>query len=99
MKTTETGHLSGVRVDQVNAKTEGAKAAGKQREASQDGRDKVTLTAQAGKLQQLAGSLSQLPEVDSSKVEAIKAAIADGTFEVDANLIASKLLDAKKDLG
>ena len=46
---------------------------------------KVTISAQA---RELAGGA-----VNTQKVEALKAAIADGSFKVNSNVVAQKILD------
>jgi len=49
------------------------------------------------KLQQPKKSISDLPDVDKQKVEAIKQAIADGSFEIDADAIASKIIQFEQE--
>ena len=51
--------------------------------------DNVTLSAQAKALTSAAGSTGVF---DTKKVDEIKAAIADGSYKVDAGAIADKLL-------
>ncbi|OEY67413.1 flagellar biosynthesis anti-sigma factor FlgM [Marinobacter sp. X15-166B] len=51
--------------------------------------DKVSLSS----MQQLKQQLDQVPEVDDSRVEQIKAALADGSYKVDAEKLAQKMLD------
>lgn len=60
--------------------------------------DTVSLTETASSLSTLIEALAQVPVVDSARVEALKAALADGTFQVDAERIAGKLLRMEKDL-
>jgi flagellar biosynthesis anti-sigma factor FlgM len=40
----------------------------------------------------LEGQLADIPAVDSKRVESIRASIADGSFQVDAPLIAERML-------
>lgn len=54
--------------------------------------DKVSFTADATRLQHIQEQLSAVPDINSAKVAEIKAAIADGTFTVDPQAIASKLI-------
>ena len=57
--------------------------------------DNVTLSTQA---QELAASTSSAGVFDTKKVEEIKAAIASGTFQVNAESVADGLMDTVKDL-
>lgn len=52
----------------------------------------VKLSDQAQQLQAIEERLRDLPEVDSARVEQIKQAIADGSYQVDSNRIADKLI-------
>ncbi len=60
--------------------------------------DTVTVTDTAARIRQLEASLSSLPDVDSARVQAIRQAIADGSYQVDADRIATKLLKLEQDL-
>lgn len=60
-------------------------------EASSE-RSSVSLSQQAQQLQGIEERLRELPEVDSERVNQIKQAIADGSYQVDSNRIADKLL-------
>jgi len=55
--------------------------------------DKVSLTGDAVRMQQLEKSLSESPDnqVDLNRVAAAKAAIANGTYKVDSKAVAAKL--------
>jgi len=53
--------------------------------------DSVHLTASARQLSELENRLEKIPEVDSNRVEAIKKAIANGEYKIDAERIATKL--------
>lgn len=58
--------------------------------------DTVELTDQANRLRKLEESLASLPATDSGRVEAVRQAIAEGRFEVNAERIADGLLDFEK---
>lgn len=66
--------------------------------ASQTGSDTVSLTTTATQLQSLQQTLADVPEVNSEKVEALQAAIADGSYTVDANELAQNLIDFEQQL-
>lgn len=54
--------------------------------------DTVSLTQTAAQLQSLQNSLAELPVVDTQRVESIRQAIADGSYEIDAGRIADGIL-------
>lgn len=54
--------------------------------------DKVSMTAEASRLQKIEEQLSTVPAVNSSKVAELKAAIANGSFSIDPQVVASKLI-------
>lgn len=66
--------------------------------ASETRPDTVSLTDTATQLQSLQQTLSEVPEVDSGKVEAIQAAIADGSYSVDVNELAQNLIEFEQQL-
>ncbi|HCN45704.1 MAG TPA: flagellar biosynthesis anti-sigma factor FlgM [Pseudomonas sp.] len=53
----------------------------------------VHLSNEAQQLQQVSDKLRDQPIVNSDRVAALKQAIADGSYQVDANRVASKLLN------
>lgn len=58
--------------------------------------DALALTESSGKVRELEAQLASVDVADTAKVEAIKAAIADGTFTVDAEVVADRLIDQTK---
>jgi negative regulator of flagellin synthesis FlgM len=44
-------------------------------------------------------ALKAAPAVDSARVQAVRDAIASGTYEVDADVIAAKLIRLERELG
>jgi negative regulator of flagellin synthesis FlgM len=54
--------------------------------------DKVSVTADASRLQKIEEQLNAMPEINHEKVAEIKKAIADGTFSLDPARIADKLI-------
>jgi negative regulator of flagellin synthesis FlgM len=53
----------------------------------------VSLSHEAQQLQQVSDKLRDQPIVNSARVAELKKAIADGSYQVDANRVASKLLN------
>jgi len=53
--------------------------------------DSVKLTQSGKQLSELANRIDKIPTVDTNRVEAIKNAIANGEYEIDAESIAKKL--------
>lgn len=60
--------------------------------------DQLSLTSSAQLLKELNDVVAASPEVDASRVEAIRQAITDGSYEVDAGRIADKLLQLEDQL-
>lgn len=54
--------------------------------------DTVELTSGAKLLERLEKTLASMPDIDASRVEAVKTAIASGDYEIDAQKIADALL-------
>ena len=59
---------------------------------------RVDLTSNAVRLGKLDQALAAAPDIDVERVEAIKTAIADGSYEIDAERIASALLKLDDDI-
>ena len=60
--------------------------------------DTVSLTGTAAKLRKLEAALSELPIANEDRIESIKRAVASGTYEIDAQRIADKMLDFERSL-
>ncbi|MEQ5833574.1 flagellar biosynthesis anti-sigma factor FlgM [Marinobacter sp. NFXS9] len=60
--------------------------------------DNVSLSSQARDLKKLEEQMSSYPEVDDDRIEQIKSALADGSYKVDAEKVAQKMLDMDKSI-
>lgn len=58
----------------------------------------VELTSGAKLLERLEKTLASMPEIDAGRVEAVKTAIANGDYEIDAEKIADALLRTDREL-
>ena len=58
----------------------------------------VSLSATTIKLQELEQQLKDMPVADKSRVEAIRLALADNSYKIDAGRIAEGLLGAERNL-
>jgi len=105
-----TGINSGIKANDVQVKDlqqdkplqTGSRAAdasdpGGQGEPGQES-DTVTLTQAASVLQDLQKTLSNLPVVDRSRVATVQNALSNGSFEIDSNRIAEKMLAFEQSL-
>lgn len=57
--------------------------------------DNVSLSSDAKGLAQIENEIKGLPEVNSAKVEEIKARIANGEYHIDFEKVAQKMLDTE----
>ncbi|MCL1127623.1 flagellar biosynthesis anti-sigma factor FlgM [Shewanella surugensis] len=61
--------------------------------------DSVSITSQAQLLQGAQSNLSNLPEIDMQKVDAIKLAISEGRYKVDPQQLANNIANFEQALG
>lgn len=61
------------------------------------GGDSLTLTASSSQVRALEAQLAAVDVTDAGKVESVKAALADGSFTVDAEVVADRLIDHTKE--
>ncbi|TVP58072.1 MAG: flagellar biosynthesis anti-sigma factor FlgM [Halomonadaceae bacterium] len=55
--------------------------------------ESVNLSQSGRTLSEAESALSRQPEIDDSKVESIRQALQDGSFKIDAEEVAQKMLD------
>lgn len=73
------------------------KAGGKASAPTAGGGDSLTLTESSTRVRSLEAQLASVDVTDIGKVEAVKAALADGSFTVDAEVVADRLIDHTKE--
>lgn len=61
--------------------------------------DQVSLTPTAQQLRSLEQQIADQPVVDTQKVNAVKEALANGSFEINPDRIAAKMMNLEKALG
>lgn len=66
---------------------------------SQERPDTVELTDAARLLERLESELAGAADVDQARIDSLKAAIADGSYQIDDRSIADALLRADRELG
>lgn len=74
-----------------------AKGAGKAGAPAAAGSDSLALTESSTRIRALESQLASVDVADAAKVESVKAAIADGSFTVDAEVVADRLIDHTKE--
>lgn len=61
------------------------------------GEEKLNIAASTSQLRELESQMANLDISDAAKVAAIKNAIDSGTFEVDSEVVADRLIDTAKE--
>jgi len=80
-------------------KVSAAKGKGTEKPAAavKSGSDSLTLTESSTRVRALESQLASVDVADAGKVETVKAALANGTFAVDAEVVADRLIDHTKE--
>jgi negative regulator of flagellin synthesis FlgM len=65
--------------------------------AKAGGEEKLQIAASTSQLRELESQMAKLDISDAAKIEAIKSAIDSGTFEVDSEVVADRLIDTAKE--
>lgn len=81
-----------------SAKAQPAASDQAQRQAPAARGESVSLSNQAKNLKQVEQKLADLPEVDDDRVAKIRAALEDGTYKIDAEKLAQKMLEMDKSI-
>ena len=68
-------------------------------DGSENRSEPVSFTRTASDLLQLENQLRELPGVDQARVESIRQAIDNGSYEVDTSRIVDSLLQSERELG
>lgn len=89
---------SGIKPVTLPASVEARPAQSGSKPAENAGQTDVRLSARAEQLKQLETQLAAIPVVDRSKVESIKAAIANGEYVIRPENIAAGLLDSVREM-
>lgn len=99
-------NITGIQVSQAQQRTESAQVqVGRTEPTPQQattGRpstvDTVSLTDTAARLRGLENTLAKLPVVDTQRVEEVSRSLANGTFELDPERVARKMLALEKEI-
>lgn len=62
------------------------------------GADAVSVSAAASRLQRIEAALAALPEIDGARVEALRQQVESGTYRVDAERLADRLIEFERGL-
>ncbi len=63
------------------------------------GGDSLRLTGEAASLQTMQRELSSASAVDTARVQSIRQALEAGTYKIDAQAIADRMIDLERQLG
>ncbi|MEA2078454.1 MAG: flagellar biosynthesis anti-sigma factor FlgM [Pseudomonadota bacterium] len=73
-------------------------SASRESAVTHSGADRISLTGEARQLQELETRLASQPVVDSQRVEAVRSAVENGTFTINPERIAEKMMSLEEAL-
>ena len=79
------------------ASTTRAKGADKTGKAISPGADSLTLTESSTRMRVMEAELAKVDIADAAKIASVKDALSKGTFIVDAEVVADRLIDHSKE--
>ncbi len=91
--TSRAGGTQGGKNEAIDNKAAGNTALAQPSATSGKSGEPVQLSSEAQQLQKTVDKLRDQPTVDSERVAKLKKAVADGSYQVDSQRVASKLLD------
>lgn len=91
------GLNNGLEVTQTR-RTQAERVQRESESASQTANDEVKLTDTAVRLQKLEAQLSESSEVDQSRVDAVREKLQAGTYSMDPQRIADRLMEIEQEL-
>jgi negative regulator of flagellin synthesis FlgM len=94
IKSSTATSVSEARGDKARPATGGASGS----PAPKPAQDNVSLTSLSSQLQSIERSLADVSIVDTARVDAIKQAISEGRFKINADVVADRLLNTAKEL-
>lgn len=85
-------------VGETTTRNQTARATGNKTSAAENSGTSVHLGTTTAQLRNIEGSIASTPLVDTHKVAEIKQAISEGRFQVNAGMVADRLIDSVRDL-
>ncbi|MBI5889479.1 MAG: flagellar biosynthesis anti-sigma factor FlgM [Nitrosomonadales bacterium] len=98
MKIEKTSKPLPAQVGETGSRAAAARATGNKTPAGETSGTSVHLGTSTAQLRSMEGSIANTPLVDVQKVAEIKQAISDGRFQVNAGVVADRLIDTVQDL-
>ena len=89
-------HSGGQGAPVADERTGGSTPAADPSGAGRNSADQLSLTGEARQLQQAEKQLAAAPLVDAKRVEAVRTAVENGTFTVNPERIAAKLMSLEQ---
>lgn len=91
--TSRAGSTQGGKNEAIDNKSAGSTIATQSATTDNKSGESVQLSSEAQQLQKTVESLRDQPVVDSERVAKLKQAVADGSYQVDSQRVASKILN------